>query len=60
MGKTISDFVEIYGDRIISVIESCDGSKSLEVIAKESNIPIETLVFVAEQLVLAGLLEVQH
>ena len=60
MAKTISDFVEIYGERIISIIESCDGSKSLEVIAKESNIPIETLLFVAEKMVLAGLLEVQH
>ena len=60
MAKTISDFVEIYGERIISIIESCDGSKSLELIAKESNIPIETLLFVAEKMVLAGLLEVQH
>lgn len=60
MAKTIDDFVEIYGVRIISIIESCDGSKSMEVIAKESDIPIDTLLFVAEQLVLAGLLEVQY
>ena len=60
MGRTIDDFVEIYGERIISIVKSCDGSKSLEVIAKESQIPIETLVFVAEQLVLAGLLEIQY
>ena len=60
MGKTLNDFVGIYGERIISIIESCDGSKSLEVIAKESNIPVDTLVFVAEQLVLAGLLEIQY
>ena len=60
MGKTLSDFVEIYGERIISIIESCDGTKSMEAIAKESNIPVETLLFVAEKLVLAGLLEVQY
>ncbi len=60
MAKTLNDFVGIYGKRIISIIESCDGSKSLEVIAKESNIPVDTLIFVAEQLVLAGLLEVQY
>ena len=60
MGKTIEDFVEIYGEKIISIIESCDGNKSLETIAKESDVPVETLVFVAEQLVLAGLLEIQY
>ncbi|MGY5859416.1 MAG: hypothetical protein RTU63_08595 [Candidatus Thorarchaeota archaeon] len=60
MGKTIKDFVEIYGKRIISIIQSCDGSKDLETISRETDIPLETLVFVAEQMVLEGLLEVKN
>lgn len=59
LGKTIADFVRIYGPKIISIIKSCDGSKDLTAIAKETDIPLETLFFVAEQLVLEGLLEVQ-
>jgi aminopeptidase-like protein len=58
--KTIIDFVRIYGEEIVSVVQSCDGCKSLIEIAKEMNIPIETLLFVAEQMVLEGLLEVQQ
>lgn len=60
VGKTIKDFVEIYGKKIISIIKFCDGSNNLETIAKETDIPIETLFFVAEQLVLEGLLEVKQ
>jgi hypothetical protein len=58
--KTIRDFEEIYGREIISVLESFDGTKSMADIAKEAKIPLETLTFVAEQLVLAGLLQVKE
>ena len=34
--------------------------KTMEEIADETKIPLDTLIFVAEKLVLAGLLEVKH
>lgn len=58
--KTMEDFVRIYGPKVVSVVQSCDGSRSLAEIAEESKIPIETLLFVAKQMVLEGLLEVQQ
>jgi len=41
-------------------MESCDGSKTMEVIAEETKIPLETLIFVAEKMVLEGILKVQY
>jgi len=59
--KSIHYFEEIYGKKIISAImESCDGSKTMEVIAEETKIPLETLIFVAEKMVLEGILKVQY
>jgi len=61
LGKTIGYFEEIYGKRTIAAIfESCDGSKTMEEVAEAIKIPLDTLVYVAEQLVLAGLLEVKY
>ncbi len=60
MVKTRSDFVTIYGEKIISIIETCDGSRNLATIAEDLKIPLGTLMFIAEQLILAGLLEIQH
>ena len=60
MPRTIRDFEKIYGKEIIAILESFDGTKSMHVIAKETKIPLETLTYVAEQLVLAGLLEVKE
>ncbi|MGY5879095.1 MAG: hypothetical protein RTV31_02545 [Candidatus Thorarchaeota archaeon] len=59
--KSIRYFEDIYGKATISAImTSCDGNKTMEIIAEETKIPLETLVYVAEKLVLEGLLEIQH
>jgi len=59
--KSIRYFEDIYGKATISAImTSCDGSKTMEVIAEETKIPLETLVYVAKKMVLEGLLEIQH
>ena len=58
MVKTINDFVASYGEQVLSIIESCDGRRSLATISRDLNIPIGTLKYVAEELVLAGLLEI--
>lgn len=61
ISKSIHYFEEIYGKKTISAImESCDGSKTMEAIAEETKIPLQTLLFVAEKMVLEGLLEVKY
>ena len=48
--KSIRYFEDIYGKATISAIMmSCDGSKTMEVIAEETKIPLETLVYVAKK-----------
>ena len=58
--KTIQDFERIYGKKARLIVQSCDGKKSLAEIAKETGISIGALLYVAEQMVLEGLLEVQQ
>ena len=61
MGKSISYFEDMYGKNVISaLLESFDGNKTMEEVAEKTKIPLETLIFVAEKLILAGLLEVKH
>ena len=59
--KSIHHFENIYGKKTISAImESCDGSKTLEVIVEETKIPLQTLIFVAREMVLEELLEIKY